>query len=188
MRHASRKKPFMIKPVVDRHWDQGQLYGISMNISIHIDLYLGYIWLYMLIYAYICLYTSCIWVIYVFFLVWYIIIMGFGNLHKCDGRFHWIESGPEKMIMGMDDRIPRCHSDSFVFAAGLGTTVIVQIAFISSRFVWKYETVYTVLHPTILCSIILTYTYLLWIGVIIDVYPVSDGIRWYKQPLRADLS
>ena len=114
----------------------------------------------MLIYAYICLYTSCIWVIYVFFfLVWYIIIMGFGNLHKCDGRFHWIESGPEKMIMGMDDRIPRCHSDSFVFAAGLGTTVIVQIAFISSRFVWKYETVYTVLHPTILCSIILTYTY-----------------------------
>jgi hypothetical protein len=61
--------------------------------------------------------------------------MGFGNLRKCDGRFHWIESGHEKMIMGMDDRIPRCHSDSFVFAAGLGTIMIVQIAFISSRFV-----------------------------------------------------
>ena len=80
----------------------------------------------MLIYAYILAVYG--WYMF-FFLVWYIIIMGFGNLHKCDGRFHWIESGPEKMIMGMDDRIPRCHSDSFVFAAGLGTTVIVPDSF-----------------------------------------------------------
>lgn len=63
------------------------------------------------------------------------IIYIYGNLRKCDGRFHWIESRHEKRIMGMDDRIPRCHSDSFVFAAGLGTIMIVQIAFISSRFV-----------------------------------------------------